>query len=363
MVSLHKIKHAKKIADKSDRQLRVLFDNTNEHGICMLDDEGRIINWNMSAERLIGYTSEEVMGKNYSIFFSKEEIRRKVFKKTLSIAAKKGGFTAEGIRVRKDGSHFWARSYITLVRAGKRGATFFVLITQDITQQRAVEQRRDEYIGIASHELKNPITTLSLYSELLARRLQLDGDKQNLLMLRDIQGQAARLVTLVDDLMIVGKLEGGRLELHKEVFNPHVLIEKVIRDFHTSNPLHKVTCTGGVGRDVRADKDRITQVLINLLSNAIKYSPKADKVSIHIGRRLNKCTISIQDFGPGIAKKDLREIYTRFFRTNDTVAGNVAGSGLGLYISKEIIKTHHERLWVKSIEGKGTIFFFTLPLA
>ena len=328
----------------------------------MLDSLGRIVSWNMSSERLIGYTADEVMGKSYSIFFSKEEIRRKAFRKALAVAAKKGGFTAEGIRVRKDGSHFWARSYITSVKDGKKGAVYYVLITQDISQQRAIEQRRDEYIGIASHELKNPITTLSLYSELLARRLQIEGDKQNLLMLRDIQNQAARLVTLVDDLMIVGKLEGGRLELKKEVFNPNTLIAKVIRDFHETTPLHKVTCTGGVGREVRADKDRITQVLINLLTNAIKYSPQADKVFIHIGRRKNKCTISIQDFGPGIAKKDLREIYTRFFRTNETVAGNVAGSGLGLYISKEIIKRHNERLWVKSIQGKGTIFFFTLPL-
>lgn len=363
MTTIHQKRIAKKIATKSDRQLRVLFDNTNEHGICMLDNAGRIVSWNMSSERLIGYTEEEVVGKNYSIFFSKEEIRSKVFKKALSVAAKKGGFTAEGIRVRKDGTHFWARSYVTRVKDGKKGATFYVLITQDITQQRAIEQRRDEYIGIASHELKNPITTLSLYSELLARRLQIEGDKQNLLMLRDIQAQAARLVTLVDDLMIVSKIEGGRLELHKEVFNPNALIAKVIRDFQSSSPLHKITCTGVVGLEVNADKDRITQVLINLLTNAIKYSPQSDKVVIHIGRRKNKCTISIQDFGPGIAKRDLREIYTRFFRTSETMTGNVAGSGLGLYISKEIIKRHHERLWVKSAVGKGTTFFFTLPLA
>jgi PAS domain S-box-containing protein len=356
--------HTKKIATKNDRQLRVLFDNTNEHAICMLDNNGRIISWNMSAERMIGYTSEEVVGKNYSMFFSKEEIRRKISGKALAITLKKGRFMAEGIRVRKDGSHFWARSFLTLVEGGESGVTLFVLITQNIARERALEQKRDEYIGIASHELKNPITTLSLYSELLAKRLELDRDKKNLHMLHDIQSQAARLVTLVDDLLIVSKLEGGgTLELHKESFNPNAFVIKIIRDFQKSHPTHKIICKEKISYRVRADKDRIAQVVINLLTNAVKYSPRANKVLVRIGRGQNKCVISVQDFGAGIAKKDQRDVFTRFFRTDDAEVGNVAGSGLGLYISKEIIKKHHQRIWVESVVGKGTTFSFTLPLS
>lgn len=237
------------------------------------------------------------------------------------------------------------------------------MITRDVTRERALEQKREEYIGIASHELKNPITTLSLYSELLAGRLQLDSDKENLQMLRDIQGQAARLATLLDDLLIVNKVEGDTLMLRKESFDPNSFFTKIIRDFQQGTRTHKIICIGKFQREVWADKGRIAQVFINLLTNAVKYSPRANKVIVRIGREGAKCAISIQDFGSGIAKKDQQHIFTRFFRTDDTEAGNVAGSGLGLYISKEILKKHRERLWLKSVEGKGTTFFFTLSLA
>ncbi len=362
MKILHPKKIAKTIEYRIDHQLNTLFDYSQTAKICMLDREGRIIGWNSGAERMTGYTSAEVLGQLYSMFISKEDKRRHLIQKALLIAENKGEFVAEGIRVRKNGSHFWARAHFTPMKRADGSTDFFVVMTRDITEPRKIEQRREEYIGIASHELKNPITTLSLYSELLARRLQIDGDKQNLLMLRDIQGQATRLVTLVDDLMIVSMIEGGRLELRKEIFDPAAIVAQIIRGFEKSAPSYRIICTGGKGRNVRADKGRITQVFINLINNAIKYSPHGDTVWVHIGRKRNTCTISIEDSGPGIAKKDLKEIYTRFFRTKDSAAGDIPGSGLGLYISKEILRRHHQRLWAKSVVGKGTTFFFTLPL-
>lgn len=354
------IQYKKKIASLIDPQLLTLFDSTNESKICMLDRDGRIIGWNAGAERLTGYTSKEVVGKNYSTFISKDEERHNVFKKTLAIAAAKGEFTAEGIRVRKDGTHFWARSFITPMKEQDGSIKFFVLITRDITREHTREQKREDYIGVTSHEMKNPITTLSLYSELLAKRLELDRDKKSLHMLRDIQSQAARLVTLLDDLLIASKAEEGTLEIHPEVFGPNLFVTDIIRDFQKSAPTHKIICTGGLGGQVRADKSRITQVLINLLTNAVKYSPRAKKVFVRIGRRKNKCVISVQDFGPGIGRNDQRKIFTRFFRAGSAVVGTISGSGLGLYISKQIIKKHHEKLWVESTKGKGSTFSFTL---
>lgn len=329
----------------------------------MLDTKGGIIGWNAGAERLTGYTAKEVVGKNYSMFISKEEARENVFKKTLATAAKKGEYTAEGIRVRKDGSHFWARSRITPMKEADGSIKFFVLITRDITQDRALERKKEDYIGIASHELKNPITTLSLYAELLGKRLELDRDKKNLHMLRDIQSQTSRLVTLIDDLFIAGKLEVGTLELHKEVFDLNTLVTKIVRDFQQGTKTHKIICKANGIREVRADQNRITQVIINLLTNAVKYSPRADTVLVGIEHRRKKCTISIQDFGPGIGKNDRRDIFTRFFRSAGATAGSVSGSGLGLYISKGIIQKHRERLWVESSKGKGSTFFFTLSTA
>ncbi len=363
MIAQHATKD-KKIDHRIDPQLRVLFDDSNEFKVCMLDERGRIIGWNISAERLTGFTAKEVLGKSYSIFISKEETRQNVLRKALTVAMQTGQFIAEGIRVRKDGSHFWARTFVTPIKGSDGKVKFFVLITKNIMRERARELKREEYIGIASHELKNPITTLSLYAELLGKRLELESDKKNLHMLRDIQGQTARLVALVDDLLIVSKVEGGgALELHLETFNPNTFVKGLVRDFQQGSRTHKIISGGTFRHGVRADKERIAQVVINLLTNAVKYSPQANKVLVRIGRKQNKCVISVQDFGTGIAKKDQRDIFTRFFRTNDARVGKAAGAGLGLYISKEIIKKHHQRIWVNSIVGKGTTFSFTLPLS
>ena len=363
MVTLHAKKNAKKIEYKIDRQLNTLFDSMRVAKICMLDRAGHIIGWNSGAERLTGYSNKEVLGKNYSMFISAEERRAGILQKALMKTAKTGEFATQGIRIKKDGSHFWAQSHFTTIKDIRGHIEFFVVMTRDISERKMEEQRREEHIGIASHELKNPITTLSLYSELLAKRLDLDSDKKNLEMLRDIQGQAARLVRLVDDLLIVGKLEGGTLQLQKEAFDRHTFITKIIRDFQNSNSTHKIIYRGNPGAKVRADKDNIGQVLINLLTNAVKYSPRATKVLVGVRTRKNKCIISIQDFGSGISKEDQRNIFTRYFRSKAAAAGNIAGSGLGLYISRQIIQKHRERIWVKSVEGKGTTFSFTLSLS
>ena len=359
-----KKKQQQKVAD--DKQLRIMFNNTNEHGICMLDRAGNITSWNMSAARLMGYTAGEAIGVNFSQFFSADEVRRRVPQRALAQALKTGSFVAEGIRIRQDGSHFWAQSFITLARDGEKGTVSFVFITQDISKARVLdkkkEQERDEYIGIASHELKNPITALSLYAELLGSRLELDRDKSNLHMLRDMQGQTARLVSLVDDLLLVNKIEAGTLTLHKETFNPDALVKKTVEQFRVAEQSHQILCVGKYGRLVHADSNRITQVLLNLLANAVKYSPRADKVLVQVSYKEGKCIISVQDFGPGIPKKDQKDIFTRFYRADGAVASGIAGSGLGLHISKSIIKKHRERLWVKSAPGLGSTFSFTLSL-
>ena len=141
------------------------------------------------------------------------------------------------------------------------------------------------------------------------------------------------------------------------------LARRVVTDFRKSVTTHVITVTGTCSRDVRADKSRIAQILINLVSNAVKYSPQAKRVVVHLRARNGKCEVSVQDFGAGIAKSEHRDIFTRFFRSKDAESGDVVGTGLGLYIAKSIIKKHRERIWLKSRSGKGSTFFFTVPLS
>lgn len=337
-----------------------MFDHTNMHAMCMLAHDGTIISWNKSAQLLTGYAEHEALGKKYATLMISDSSKRAAFARALLTTNRKGLATLEGLRERKDKSTYWACTFITRIDASPSVRSGFVLISHDISKARRIEQKREEYIGIASHELRNPITTLSLYSELLARELEHNHDKKNLRMLRDIQSQTARLVTLIDDLLIVNKLEGGKLMLKKQTFDLVPVVKKIIKDFGVLSPTHQIRLTSPANYMVTADKDKIAQVVINLLTNAIKYSPKAESVYTTIRMRRKKCEVAIRDFGDGIDRKDLAEIFTRFYRTQAAESWQVAGSGLGLYISKEVLKRHRQRLWAKSAKGKGSTFFFTL---
>jgi signal transduction histidine kinase len=180
-------------------------------------------------------------------------------------------------------------------------------------------------------------------------------------MLRDMQGQTSRLINLVDDLLMVSKAESGTIEIHPQSFDIVALVRKVVRDIQAITTTHRIILKPCKKTSVHADKSRITQVIINLISNAAKYSPQGNKVYITVTTLGKKCTVSIRDFGSGISLKDQRQLFTRFFRSS-TDARTVAGTGLGLYIAKEIIRKHRQKIWVKSEVGKGTTFSFTLSV-
>lgn len=349
-----------------DDHLRIIFNNTNEHGIYLLDHEGKVLRWNLSAAKLFGYSEDEILQKSHDLFFTKTDVAHGVPAKLLAKALKKGGVVAEGMRTRRDGTPFLVQSFITRVTMRGHTKPAFVVINHDVSEARQGalkrEQAREEYIGIASHELKNPIAALALYAELLGNRLALDMDKQNLHMLRTMQDQTSRLVNLVDDLLLVSKIASGTLPLNKQPFNPTELVKKTLNLFNVQAKTHRIICEGHYDHAVVADKDRITQVLINLLTNAIKYSPSAHQVKVIIQKCEGKCRISVKDYGPGIKKEDRRAIFTKFFRVNDGTREGIAGSGLGLYIAREIMRRHRERLWVHS-DAKGTTFHFTLSKA
>lgn len=333
------------------------------HGMCVMDEKGRVVSWNHIVEKLTGYRAKDIVGKNFALLYTKESRSRHELQKAIAHASRNKQYIGEGLRVRKDGQHVWVRCFITMMRAPKPQKKLFVIMMQDMSSNAAKDLKREEDVGLVSHELRNPIATLSLYAELLAGGLQLDKDKSNLLTLREIQNQTARLVTLVDDLLFVSKLKGSKLELHLSEFGVRSLVRGVVKDFQKLLPSHEIEYHGGTEIKVMADKVRISQVLLNVLTNAVKYSPLADTVIVRVTKAERKCVVSVQDFGSGIAKKDQAGLFTRFFRTLDAKTSGISGAGLGLYISKEIMKKHGEKLWLKSAVGKGTTFSFTIALA
>lgn len=224
---------------------------------------------------------------------------------------------------------------------------------------KTLNARKDEFIGIASHELKTPLTSMNGYLQIMERNLTND---RNINFVRKTKSQLDKLLTLVNDLLDVSKIQAGKLELTKETFDLQALISESIEIAYQLSTSHRIIlCNEFEELPVRADKHRIEQVIINLLTNAIKYSPRASQVNVDIARSDKYVTVMVRDKGIGIDKEYQEHIFSRFFRA-DGLAPHMSGLGLGLYISKEIIERHHGKIGVRSEPGMGSEFYFSLPL-
>jgi signal transduction histidine kinase len=229
-------------------------------------------------------------------------------------------------------------------------------------QQRLFEQRKDEFIRMASHELKTPLTSLKIYLQLLSRSLH-PTTKKTITHLNKIDDQVNKLTELTEDLLDLSKIQVDRLELRKRTFPINELLRETKDTLQMTTTKHKITLNNRSRSKIFADRERISQVIVNLITNAIKYSPKGGKIIIKSGSDGENLIVSVQDFGIGIATKFHDRLFDAFSRIDDVVKKGYPGFGIGLYISSEIVKKHNGKIWVKSKKGKGSTFLFSLPLA
>ena len=224
---------------------------------------------------------------------------------------------------------------------------------------KALNEKKDEFIGLASHELKTPLTSITGYLQILDR-LKTD-DSSGKFVTKTIQ-QVKKLTALVSDLLDVSKIEAGKLQLVKEAFDIRLILNDAIELIQHSHNTHEITLTTNIDSlQVYGDPHRIEQVIINLLTNAIKYSYLANKVDVTLSSTNTEVKIEVKDYGIGINPEKFAQLFSRFYRVEE-LNPNVSGLGIGLYISNEIISRHHGKLWVDSEPDNGSTFWFTLPL-
>jgi PAS domain S-box-containing protein len=224
---------------------------------------------------------------------------------------------------------------------------------------RALNDKKDEFIGLASHELKTPLTSISGYLQILSR---IKTDEKSQKFVEKTLNQVQKLTSLVNDLLDVSKIEAGMLQLAIEEFDIREVIEDAIELIQHSNDRYKITFETDVDTCyIHGDSRRIEQVLINLLTNAIKYSPGTDRLEITLSNTATEVQVSVKDYGLGIAADKLTQVFSRFYRIEDANP-TISGLGIGLYLSHEIITRHNGKLWAESEIGKGSTFYFSLPL-
>lgn len=231
-----------------------------------------------------------------------------------------------------------------------------------IEAQRKLQYQKDNFLSIASHELKTPVTSIKAYAQLLQRMLNKEGDLQKAEMVGRLTGQVNRLTVLLDDLLDVSKISNNRLNFKRDYHVLNEIVENNIRDINYLENKHRIDTHLSFNGNIFCDEGRIGQVISNLISNAIKYSPDVENIIVSTRQQGNEVVLAVQDFGIGINAENRERVFEQFYRVSNAEAYCYQGMGLGLFISAEIIRQEGGRIWVESEEMMGSTFCFALPL-
>jgi PAS domain S-box-containing protein len=231
----------------------------------------------------------------------------------------------------------------------------------DIHELKALQQQKEDFIGIASHELKTPVTSLRVYTEMLQEKFEAAGNREYAAFMEKMNVQVDRLTDLIRDLLDTTRITDGQLALNMEPFDLNDLINERVEEIQRLSARHQLQFSPDGAGVIIADRERISQVLTNLLSNAVKYSPQGGNVVISTGSTPYAVTVTVADRGIGIPEQAQGHVFDRFYRVHSAQTQTYPGLGLGLYISSEIIRRHGGKIAVESREGEGATFRFSIP--
>ncbi|HAV03272.1 MAG TPA: hypothetical protein DCW95_08885, partial [Chryseobacterium sp.] len=264
----------------------------------------------------------------------------------------------------KTGEYHWFLSRAFPDRAEDGTIRRWVGTSTDIDEMKKQEKQKNDFIKMANHELKTPVTTIKGYVQLLKKMRGNSEDQFLVNSLNTIEGQVNKLNGLIGDLLDITRMESGTLPLKKTAFPLQQLVTETIKDILATGPAHQINFNNKKNSAliVYADRDRITQVLNNLLTNAIKYSPGTERVEVGLQENMGRAVISVRDYGIGMNTDELTRIFERFYRVLGDDEQTYPGFGIGLYIVKDIMDRHGGQVWAESTKNEGSTFYLALPL-
>jgi PAS domain S-box-containing protein len=369
-VALDNARLYREIKDARD-QLDVILQGVGD-GIFVQDSAGRTIFANEATAIIFGYTSaDEMLSTPIDVMVKQSEMIDDAgqpfpldqFPNRRAFAGEREPQAIIGFRNRITGQpERWLLIKARSIYDEQGNILYVITLSHDITEQHLAEKRKDEFISMASHELKTPVTSIKGFTQVLLSRLKYSGDEQTQRFLARMDAQLNKLTKLINDLLDISKMQSGKLPLQKETFRLDLAVSEIVENLQAVTPTHQLWIEESVEVEVYADKDRIEQVLINLLTNAVKYSPDAKDVVIRVTKDEEQATVSVQDQGIGIDIIHQQKIFERFYQVTDPMEKTYPGLGIGLYISHEIMQRHHGSLKVVSSKGHSSTFSFSLPL-
>ena len=338
---------------------------STSNGVVVYDDQSRIVLANPAVHEIyglpeggiVGLTATEFAGRIASCFASADELSAAVQR----IEEQDGSYTEELEIVRP--RRRIIRRVVSPVTT--RGGTQVgkVAVYHDVTRERAIDRQKDEFLSLASHELKTPLTSVKGYTQVLLGRAQQNGTpEREQRALRTIASQVDRMARLVGELLDISRIDSGQLQVQFKPVDLTELAERVVEQVQLGTSRHEFLIHTPGSTFVYGDADRLEQVVTNLVENAVKYSPEGGAIEIMIEQHAGEVYFAVRDSGIGIPQAQLPHVFTRFYRAQN-VSSSISGLGLGLYISHEIIHRHGGSLAVESREGSGSTFRVVLPAA
>jgi PAS domain S-box-containing protein len=387
---------------QSQEQFEKLVANVRDYAIFLLDPKGRVISWNAGARQLKGYEPDEILGKHFSVFYPRADIERGWPDRELALASSEGHFEDEGWRIRKDGTRFWANVVITALHDENGRTRGYMKITRDLTERRLTEEqlrhtqdeleervkartaelertnerlresqhrlelndrRKDQFLAVLSHELRNPLAPVRTAVEVLRRAHMRDA---HLLKALDILGrQVMHMTRLVDDLLDVSRITSGKVHLERACIDLSQLLRTVVGDLRSAMEAASLSLALEVPDSpiyVNADEIRLSQAFGNVLSNAIKFTEPGGSIGVGLQREGEEAVVAIADTGMGIRPDMLEQVFEPFTQDEGTGPRERGGLGLGLALVRGLVEMHGGSVTAASRgAGDGATFTIRLP--
>jgi PAS domain S-box-containing protein len=368
---------------ETSRRFRLLVEGVHDHALYTIDLRGNVTSWNQGAQRLLGYTEPEIIGCNFSCFFSREDLDAGAPELQMQKALLDGQSDDEGWRVRADGTRFWADVKKALLREPSGAVLGFAVVMRDVTERKKIttaldearkerERMQDGFLSHVSHELRTPLTAIYFFLTNVLDGIfgELNSDQAEQISLA--LDNATQLKNMVSDLLDITRVQTHKLNVAAQPASPVRLVDEVINTCRTTAAVKRIDLRSELpldpGEDLPflwADPARVRQILTNLVENAIKFTPEEGSIILRRHPPLEEngfFCLGVSDTGCGISPENCEMIFDRLAQVRTNSDASRSGLGLGLFITRELVLGHGGRIWLHSVLGEGSTFYFTLPI-
>ncbi|MFA4956240.1 MAG: PAS domain S-box protein [Candidatus Methanoperedens sp.] len=370
-------KQSEEKLQESEERLKSIFDNAND-AIITTDIEGNVISWNKAAEKLFGFTEDEVKGKELSSLIVPENVMKERHKIIYQVLSGNTFAGVETIRKHKDGTKICVSVNISPIHDADKKVVGLSGIIRDITEHKKLEKLRIEnehlaavnktksnFLSQMSHELRTPLNAIIGFSELITLGLAGEINEKQKRYTKNIHESGNHLLGIINDILDLTKVESGKLDISIE----KIPVAQIINETFMLLNERALECNVILRKEldpelefIEADKLRFKQILFNLLGNAVKFSkPGGGTVTITVKKESDMAKFSISDTGIGIREEDMEKLFNEFEQIESGSSRKYGGTGLGLAITKQLVELHGGRIWAESRYGEGSTFMFTLP--